>query len=324
MRRHENHVDSFADILLYYPRSFLEHFRIMLSVGFFGAIASVASSIYALKRKGGDTNRAAGAQAESTHPRESVRVSQVVGRGLAAPVVMLPLCLLISVLVCVTAYAPSPLVIGVLTMPVCISLGLAVNHLMAESKLKFVPLAIAVAIAGSGLWYFNSEFKTPRYPPQPNVAEAHAVDRIFAVLARRVSQYHRPIKILWAIVHGGINEKTFEVYWYEHLHRSVNVSIIDAFVAAYPQCPWKGLCQELSQADLVVTPIELPALTSGSFDYEGMKSVRSFMPQILSQLQANGFVQVYACSLSDKGPPVIAIFQRQPHGAGYGGTDNNR
>jgi len=296
MRRHENNVENLPQMLLYYPRSFLQHFHTMLLFGFGTAAVSLAGWL-----------------SEALRLRKTGEPFPGLTRKLTVtPAIALLIGIVSSVLVCVTSYAPSPLVIGVLTMPLCISLALVAEHFLKLSKLKSVPMAIAAVVAMCGLVNFNNEFKHPIYPPHPDQHEAQTVNRISETLIPEVNRSGHRVLILWALVHSGLNQDAFEIYAWEHLHKPLAVPVDAAYMAAYPQFSWSELQHRLAEADIVVVPIELAKLAPQEFEYDAMKSLRENLPKMLVALKSDNFVQIGAYRLYENRPPLIGIFERHP------------
>jgi len=329
MRRRENHIENVMQMFMYYPNSFWEHFQTML-VFAFGA--GVVTLLGCLPRGARLLLRAGPQQPQYTHSADGESIAGQ-GRSLApanetnssaiaaspasaisrivTPPVVLLFGVVAAVLVCVTAYVPSPVVIGVLTMPLCISFALAIEQIMKLSQRTLFPLAVAASIAIIGVCHFSNEFKYPVHIPHRDLRESTMVNHIFDVLMPRVNQYHRRIEILWSLVHGGLNEKAFEIYSWEHFHKPLAVPVDAAYVAAYPEFSWSAFARQLTQADIVVAPIELAAPQGKQFEYEGMKSLRENLPKMLAALKADGFVQHGTYRLHDDRPPVIGIFERK-------------
>jgi len=343
MRRRENHVENLAQMLLYYPHSFLEHFQTMLVFAFGAAAASAVGWLAVAKRAltpapgsssavttGEASPGSKNAATTSPGSKSAVITSQASPDSKSAgtnenggsppprknpiitPVSVLLIGVVASVLVCVTAYVPSPVVIGVLTMPLCISFALAIEHLMKMSKLRWLPMIVASAIAVCGLCNFNKEFKSPTYIPHGDLRESTMVNHIFDVLIPEVNRSQHRIEILWGLVHGGLNEKAFEIYSWEHLHKPLAVPVDAAYVACYPEFSWSGFERQLVEANFVVAPVELAKPAPNQFEYEGMKSLRENLPKMLATLKTDRFVQIGTYRLHDERPPVIGIFERQP------------
>jgi hypothetical protein len=327
MRRRENHIENVVQLLMYYPNSFWLHFQTMLVFALgatcatlFGFLVRYLKPFAIRLSPNSNSNKSRLVVGENqvaesltaSEPANAVSTEGVIHTIVTPPVVLL-FGVVAAVLVCVTSYVPSPLVIGVLTMPLCISLALAIERLMQLSKVKLLPMAIAASIAIAGLCHFSNQFRYPIYIPHQDLPEAKAVNHIFDVMIPRVNQYHRGIEILWSLVHGGLNEKAFEIYSWEH-HHPVKVPVDARYVACYPEFSWPAYARQLKDADIVVAPVELAAPKDGQFEYDGMKSMRENLPKMLEALKADGFVRLGTYQLHQPSrPPVIGVFQKETH-----------
>ncbi|HEY9719104.1 MAG TPA: hypothetical protein V6C69_16640 [Trichormus sp.] len=317
MRRRENHIENIAQLLMYYPKSFWQHFQIMLVYGFGACVVTVLGFVAGLVRLGKGQQSPTQSTLDSG-VLENPAKDRAATAGAISKIVTPPAVLFFSVVaavtVCVISYVPSPLVIGVLTMPVCITLALAIERLMQLSKRTVFTLAIAASVAVCGLCHFNNEFRYPLYIPHQDIPEATTVNHIFEVLLPRVDRYHRPIQILWSLVHGGLNQRAFEIYSWEHRHKPLAVPVDASIVYCYPSFSWNIYAQQLKDADIVVAPVELAAPTGNEFEYDGMKSMRENLPKMRETLKADGFVQLGTYQMHEPNrPPVIGVFQKETY-----------
>jgi hypothetical protein len=182
---------------------------------------------------------------------------------------------------------------------------------MQLTRLRLLPLALASSIAITGLCHFNNQFRYPVNIPHRDLPESKMVNHIFDLLIARVNRHHQRINLFWSIVHGGLNEKAFEVYAWEHLQKPLSVPVAASIIPCYPEFSWSVYASKLKSADIVVVPVELSAPQDGQFEYEGTKSMRENLPKLLDALKSDGFVRLGTYQLHEPSrPPVIGVFEK--------------
>lgn len=262
MRLRESGVNSLLERLTYYPGSFYDHFQRIL-YGFL-ICAPIA---WCMKVRGND-------YADDGSPLAST-----------APIHILTASLFISVFACVTYYAPTPVVIGVLAMPLAVWCALVLDSILkgsAKTRLSFVMVALVVLTGG---YVYVKEMTRPTYPPHPDRTNSLVTEQVLADLNKELMATNNgsPKTIYWCLIHDGINQVYFEISQMEHLGHPAPLRITHKVLKAFPASSLKTITDKVDLADYVVIS-KLPA--PSTFEYDGATSVRLNFSKITDKLNS--------------------------------------
>lgn len=265
MRWKEFGVHNLTERLLYYPNSFVSHFGFVVTISAFLLVAIVVIGIASRVVLGRHL---------------SVRN----GRDSFGSEFLLLGSLVISAMSVLTFYSPNPIVIGFLGMILCVCIAKALNLI----SIQFLPtrlwLICAVLTMVFGFNHFWKELKSPGMRPHGDLVAATTCNTILAGVKDMVeSRGDYPTTLYWALVHDGLNDRNFDVFWYEEARKSLPVGLKHLTVAYFPATEWKSAEENLSAADIVVVPTEMAP--AGEFEYAGNESVRKFMPLFQTRLR---------------------------------------
>jgi hypothetical protein len=256
MRLREAGLRSVLDRLAYYPRSFHEHFRrIIDEFLFFLPIAWFFQP----------------------QQREKTSVSRVM-----TPVNVMTASLFSAVFACVTYYAPSPLVIGILTIPLSIWCALVLDSFLARHTNQGLAILIAAIVVSIGGYTYVQELTRPTYPPHADLRDSRVTEDVLSDLNKALKASDgSPKTIYWCQIHGGINQQYFEINNVEHTGHPLPFEVRHIGLRPYPGSSLQESMRSIEIADYVL--ITKPPPTR-SFEYDGATSVRTNYPEILKSL----------------------------------------
>ncbi|MFN8551875.1 MAG: hypothetical protein U0103_10330 [Candidatus Obscuribacterales bacterium] len=261
MRLRESGVNSMLERLSYYPASFWEHFHSPLQAFLLGLPVGVACNLN---------------ESASDAKSDLLRVN------------VITLALFVSVFVCVTFYAPTPVVIGVLAIPLTVWCALVLDCVIfgradfGNDKQKLIANVLVTCVVLLGCFIFSKELTRPTYPPHPNRENSVATELILSDLSKELSLHAlQPKTIYWCLVHDGINQLYFEVRQMEALKRPVSAHLTHKVLKAFPKSTVQEFEHKIDMSDyVVIANSPKPA----GFEYDGVTSVRENYAQIMNAL----------------------------------------
>lgn len=272
IRQAEFGITSFAAWLLYYPESARAHFAI------YAQIAALSIMVFALiwlwRRSQSKTTLS-----KSIQP---ISIWLVVALGAA----------MITIYPVLTLYSPSPVVIGVLTIPLSATLAAWFSEGFAKLESPLGLRLATLAIAILGLSSFVRPMITPKYMNAALRQESKTINRFYADLNQIVDARQDQSLVYWMFPHPGFHPFAFEVYLYEH-EAETNVPRVEYILPTIFALTADDLRDTLARADVVVTWAQMPK--SLGYEYPSVQSLRTFESAWRGQL-ATEFVlrQTYA------------------------------
>jgi hypothetical protein len=241
---------TLAGRLLFYPRSAWEHFHVVITV------AAIVLGYFALARV---RARLAKAHLPVAAPEDhSVGVAlAVTGLTIIFPFIVL------------TIYAPSPVVIGVLTIPLAFGATTALMAIHARLQAFASASAVGVLVAVLGFGNFADAMITPRSIAPGWHDEADAVAETLEHLSAIARASDRPITVLWMTVHDGLNFGAWQVFLYEH--RGMRQLTNGSLQIAIFKIDEATLRKRIADSDVVVA---LDEPDTQGFLYPSMRSIR--------------------------------------------------
>lgn len=268
MRLRESGVNSLVERLSYYPTSFREHFHLPLQAFM---LCLPVGLVFKSRKSQNDKHNATGNLDSSL-----------------LTVNVITLALFVSVFACVTYYAPTPVVIGILAIPLTVWCALFLDQQvfskvkLADKKQFWIANIMVSLVVLIGGFTFVKELTRPTYPPHPNKENSVAAEDILIDLSKELSSSDgSPKTIYWCLVHDGINQLYFEVRQMEALKRPSAARLTHKVLKAFPKSTLQNFEQKINQSDyIVITHLPKPR----GFEYDGVTSVRENYPQIMEAL----------------------------------------
>lgn len=208
-----------------------------------------------------------------------------------------------------TMYSPNPLVVGFLAMPFAIWLSTEISNFMRSrcAPYKAVIVSALVALAGAA----NLVYQLQAAPNRPHTdrESAAAVNLILDKVTTFVNRETvAPPTVYWAVVHEGIYDVVFNIYWHEHARKPLP-KMQHLQVQAYPAPVWADIERDIDKSDLVVACTKIADVPKGQFEYPAVTALRQMIPQITSHLAQKGFHEVGSYYLGGDGWK-IGVFQK--------------
>ncbi|HEY9714473.1 MAG TPA: hypothetical protein V6C72_13460, partial [Chroococcales cyanobacterium] len=296
MRLRENNVKTLVDRLSYYPRSFLDHFIVPIGVALVSALSTLGIKM---------------ACTNGAKPTTGLEGDD--WPGSRVPLLLLFAAVVLTVYVCATYYVPTPVVIGVLAIPISITAAILIGSInMPRSANRWMVTGASIVLV-AGIGRYVKEFTRPTFIAQPNRLLCDAVNSTMSAVSERVVKNGgKRTTIFWCLVHDGINQEYFKIYFAEHYHRLWPESMVQDLVHAYPKATLSSLREKIDTADVVVIPTELPQRTGGQFEYDGSESVRQYLPQLLPILNRDfrPVLKTYFFQTPSSMPGALVVFER--------------
>jgi hypothetical protein len=286
-------VRTVWDRWLYYPRSAASHFDTYLIVGAIVGIFILAGWVR------GRFGRRGSASIQMLFARTRILLLLLVATA----------CSTFGIL---TLYSPSPVVIGVLTIPVlCFVVVLVVNGLAWLQRARALG-AVALIVAVLGLGTYARAMTVPRWTSPQFRQDAAVINGLFRSLAEIGEVFEGRGRVQWLLEHDGINHLAFNTYVYE---QSPDSSVLK-FTHGRPSLfaiSKNELQESLAAANMVIVPVET-GLSLG-FEYPFTKALRDLIPTLRDTLDREfvlkGEYPLYG------GHTIIGLYVRPVLIAGY-------
>lgn len=294
MRWREFDVHNFVERLLYYPNSFVQHFSQVVWVSI--AILLVSAVVFVLKHK-----------VNWSEMRQCL--VRATDRSLPLSVALLS-SLAVAAVAILTYYSPNPIVIGFLGLMLCVCLSRSIYTIWKLSLDNRIAVCAGALVALLGLANFAQQVRSPAFRPHGDVISAKASNDVLQRVKTLVeSRNGASVTVYWALVHDGINDRNFDVYWYETARKGKPEGLHHSMVVYFPATTWETASIDLRNADVVVIPTDMSTLPPGAFEYEGNASVRRLLPKYQQEL-AKSFSLVETFSLPNHNW-TVGVFERR-------------
>jgi len=282
MRWTEFGVHNIFEQILYFPNSFLIHFHETITFFLILLIPPAVTLFY--KRL------AAGNSGKSN--------VDIVEISLEKTSWLLFLSLLATTYIALTLYSPSPIVIGVYAIPLCVSMALTLSRLLATVFGKKIALSVSVLFMMFGAGTFMQRLYAPTEPPHCNSTSSQRISAINTLVVEQVAASKKIQTILWSATHEGLMPLQFTVSWSELKH-CLQPPVIQIHVPPYPALDESDFVAALNEADIAVIPITLPSPPPGWFEYPNITALRTHLPVLKTCLDrefklVQRFDQIYA------------------------------
>ena len=173
-----------------------------------------------------------------------------------------------------TSYAPSPVVVGVLTIPLVVALTNGLREKWATLLSAQAWASVVVAIAVLGLINYSTAMILPRRFNPAAQADAIVSNQMMADLARIIAT--RPqTKIYWMFVHPAFTSLGLDIYLYEH-NAPARVATLQQISAPIFAATEPVLEQNMARADIVIAFDIIPP--KPGFEYPLHTSLRELEP----------------------------------------------
>lgn len=279
MRWVEYGVHNLTERLAYYPYTFFQGHDLVVAA----ALVSIVSVLFLRIRQ---TDSAETFALSTSTPL-------FVGLSLGSYVVL-------------TLYSPNPLVVGFLAMPFAICLSTEISSLFRTHCSRTKSLLISALVALSGVVSLVYQFQAAPNRPHTDRDSATAVNLILDKVTTLVNRSSHPT-VYWAVVHEGIYDVVFNLYWHEHTLKALP-KMQHLQVQAYPAPLWSDVARDIDNSDIVVACTKIADVPQGQFEYPAVTALRQMIPQVSKRLDQNGFSLVDFCDLGG-GAWRIGVFQ---------------
>lgn len=297
MRWREFDVHNFVERLLYYPDSFIQHFLQVICVSV--AILGISAVVFVLKHK---LNWGEMRQVMLRETDRSLSIS-----------FLLFACLASAAMAILTYYSPNPIVIGFLALMLCVCSARSISLLWKLCLDNRTAVCVGAIVALLGLTNFVQQVRSHAFRPHRDILSANTSNQVLECVKNLVnSRNGAPIGVYWALVHDGINDRNFDVYWYETARKAKPKGLQHSMVVYYPATTWETASIDLKNADVVVIPTDMSILPLGAFEYEGNASVRRHLPRYLTEL-TKSFKQVATYRLPNHNW-TVGVYERKDSG----------
>ncbi|MBI5304103.1 MAG: hypothetical protein HY868_18355 [Chloroflexi bacterium] len=285
IRQAEFGINSLKDWLFYYPRSARTHFRGYLNIA--ALSVPVFFLIWILQRLRGKAT-----QLGLDHSRLALFA---VTLGTAV----------LTIYTALTLYSPSPIVIGVLTIPLAATLA---NWLVEGFHRlgSVVGMRLTTGfIAAFGLASYINPMITPQYINISARREGETINQFLDDLDRMVAaRLDKPV-IYWMFPHPGLHPYAFEIYLYEHGAETLVPNLRHVYPTIFATTQ-DVLGKTLASSDIVVTYVQMPNRTG--YEYPSIRSLMTFESTWREQLE-DEFVLRQSYTMMD-GEGIVGIFIR--------------
>lgn len=293
IRNAEFGVRTLWDRWLYYPQSAIGHFDTYLVVGAIAAICILAGRVrLTLTRR------------ESSSPDMSFTRSRILLLLLVATA-----CFTFGIL---TLYSPSPVVVGILTIPVLSFVVVLVVNGLASLQRASALGAVALIVAMLGLGTYARAMTVPKWTSPQFRQDAAVINGLFRTLADIGELLEGRGRVQWLLIHDGVNKFALNTYLYEHDPDSSALKFTHASERLFALSE-NELREGLAAADMVIAPVQM-GLSPG-FEYPFTKSLRDLVPTLRDKLDREfllkGEYPVYG------GRTIIGLYVRPVLIAGY-------
>jgi hypothetical protein len=231
IRLAEQGLSSRAELFGFYLRSAWSHFRPLL----LWCTATLGLALGAIA-----IGWLRGARALHPPPAEP-------GPALAAGAAVL-----VGVFLPLSVFTPSPVVIGVLTVPLAAACGFALAFAAGRVPCPRIARAILLLPLAAGLWTAGRALLAPPVWTTPEIPSAEAHNTLF----ERIAADGRGT-VAWMTVNEGLSWATFSIYLYETA-RAADVARYGHLVTAIFALDAETVRARIAEADAVVTWRQFP------------------------------------------------------------------
>jgi len=250
IRAAEFGVLTLSDNFLYYPKSFSDHFK------YYGYVLTGLMLLQAMKQV-----------FYRARPNFKITFSKI---QLMSYLIVFVITIF-AVWVILLSYSQSPLVIGVLTIPIVF-----IATIMVSIQIEWLPdrikFFVSVLVFITGLLFYAGNMITPRYLSPTAFVEAENVNYLYNDIVNILPNRNAKLTIFWLIRHDAINTPSFNVYLYEHNKR--NVMPISSLGPGFFATTESDLVKQIEMSDVVVAPVYFKP--SGGFEYPYTQSLRQY------------------------------------------------
>lgn len=258
-------VRDTVGLLMFYGKSFFQHFCAPLVAS---ALILVPTSILQRIRKSRVSNN-------TWTPSDSV-------------VTIVAASLVVCVFVLTAGYAPTPVVMGVLLLPICIALATISHAAIASLGSRRVELVAAILVFCMGLAVFAKEMRYPTNLPHQQVTEAKQASKILTDLTNTLAKEKKPVGVTWLLCHSDINYITLEIFWYETGRKKQFADLAKhRILPALPARSFPEVLELVKDADYVLVPTQFPKDATSCFNYASMIALKKQGPELLQRIEAD-------------------------------------
>jgi hypothetical protein len=301
IRLREGGVGSRVELLLYYGRSFWDHFSVLVTAG--GILIVGHLLIRLLSRL--SLRRRAKRDAVVT-PAEPLKLPLLICASfLVGPIIPMLL------------YAPSPIVIGALTIPLAVTFVTLIAAIGFPSKPRWTLSTMRLLDLGAliaGCVFFVIECMSHSPWPSGNLDWAHEQD---ALMSQLVADYGEAgATVSWLTINDGLNDQALETWLYEH-NRYQAVSRFEGGILSLFPMDMAEVRQRIASADVVIAHRGFPPIPLYP-SLESMREMQSDWQAILDrQFVLRAVASLPSWSFGYYSRPAAIVSLNGPFGFGY-------
>lgn len=179
----------------------------------------------------------------------------------------------ISVFTAVNLYAPSPVVISVLNIPLVLVAGILVHYFLQRLRIwSGAILTIGVILLGMG------NFITSTITLSPETKNlAHYGGTINAIYEDLSNTVQPDSKVNFMLLIDGLHSDVFRIFWVEKYGKILPESFQSVSPRIFPITE-EELLANLEDADIVVGPVNMYTNPNGGFEFPINTSIRALQP----------------------------------------------
>lgn len=178
----------------------------------------------------------------------------------------------LSVWLLLLAYAQSPLVIGVLTIPIVFILTQIISR-QIEQVSEIIKRVVSGMVIVAGFLFYASNMIFPRYLSLPALIEAREINVLYHDVQDMLRDRNTPLKLYLMINHEAFVSSNLNIYLYEHDGRLDTPLLSSNFPGIFPVAE-TDIINTINQYDVVVAPLYFPPVTG--FEYPFTQSLRRY------------------------------------------------
>lgn len=233
-RRAQANVDNLLTLLLYYP------IRAGFMFVYYGVIAMLSSAVWFwLWRK-----------------RPRIPFDWQASRRKLSPVLLVVSVASLATYLAMTAYAPSPVVIGVLTMPLVMIATAVLIEMWTPIVSPKLLSGLATLVVVLGLLNYGFAMVVPKQLRTQVHGDGGLANEFYRDLAQ-ITNARSATTIDWMLMHPSFHPLAFNVYQYEHAAGN-NVATLNQLHPQVVPTTETDIMARLAQADVVIAFDEMP------------------------------------------------------------------
>ena len=233
-RRAEANVNNLLSLLLYYP------IRAGITFVYYVLLAAISTLAWLwLSRK-----------------RAQIHSAKRINWRKIFPMLLVPSVASLATYIATTAYAPSPVVIGVLTMPFAMIMTVVLLELWTPIGSQRLLYGLAMSVVVLGLLNYGFAMVVPKRLRTEVYGDGVLANEFYRDLAQ-ITNTRPATTIYWMLMHPSFHPLAYNIYQYEHGAGNNVATLYQSGPQVVPTAEVEIMAQ-LDRADVVIAFDELP------------------------------------------------------------------